>query len=319
MSEGARAGAASAGAAVSSTESIHRFGAGGLVGIVTAPAVPRVGAPVVVLLNAGFVHRIGPFRMTVALARRLAGRGYHVLRFDQSGLGDSELRAGGAAAGADALEARIVEDVREAVDFALAHTGAGRAVVMGLCSGAINAHLSAVADTRIAGAVLVDGYAYPTPRFYLRHYAPRLVDSRKVAGFAARSARAVLADVMRRATPPFGMKPLTSTPTPTPTPAAGGAASGGAVYLQELPPRHRIESELRGLLQRGVRMLCIYSGGAGSYFNYPEQLADCFPSLDLADRVRVEHMPEADHTFALAVDRERLFGVIERWMAWWFG
>ena len=46
---------------------------GGLFGIETLPAQRREGAPTVLLLNAGLLHRVGPNRFNVELARRLAG------------------------------------------------------------------------------------------------------------------------------------------------------------------------------------------------------------------------------------------------------
>ena len=70
-----------------------RFGAyGNLVGIVTPPVggVPPRGA--FVFLNAGVVHRVGPNRIYVTAARRLAARGFLSVRFDLSGLGDSSSR-----------------------------------------------------------------------------------------------------------------------------------------------------------------------------------------------------------------------------------
>lgn len=59
-----------------------------LVGIITHPEID-VGLPTVILLNAGLIHRIGPNRVYVRLARHLAGLGFQVLRFDLSGIGDS--------------------------------------------------------------------------------------------------------------------------------------------------------------------------------------------------------------------------------------
>ncbi len=73
----------------------------GLVGIVTEPAygpaeTEHYGAPTrppaVVLLNTGVTHRVGANRMSTTWSRRLAAAGHFVLRFDQSGIGDSERR-----------------------------------------------------------------------------------------------------------------------------------------------------------------------------------------------------------------------------------
>ena len=66
-----------------------------LLGVLTAPAAPHPGSPAVILLNAGLLHRVGPNRLHVDVARRLAEAGFTSLRFDMSGVGDSELPGDG--------------------------------------------------------------------------------------------------------------------------------------------------------------------------------------------------------------------------------
>src|SRR5208337_1020254 len=67
-----------------------------LVGIVTQPVdYEPEDRPVFVILNTGIIHRVGHHRMYVSLARALARLGYQVLRFDLSGIGDSESREDG--------------------------------------------------------------------------------------------------------------------------------------------------------------------------------------------------------------------------------
>lgn len=66
----------------------------GLRGVVTRPVEGRPRSALV-LLNAGGVRRIGPNRLHVSMARRLAAElGMMVVRLDLSGLGDSPTRAG---------------------------------------------------------------------------------------------------------------------------------------------------------------------------------------------------------------------------------
>src|ERR1700761_3289628 len=62
-----------------------------LVGIMARTAVPGERITVVIL-NTGIAHRVGHHRMFVTLARLLAREGFSVLRFDFSGIGDSEPR-----------------------------------------------------------------------------------------------------------------------------------------------------------------------------------------------------------------------------------
>ena len=74
-----------------------RFGpTHGMSGIVTAPVDADSGSRRALLLsNVGMLSRIGPFRLYVELARVVGDVGWWALRFDESGMGDSEPRASG--------------------------------------------------------------------------------------------------------------------------------------------------------------------------------------------------------------------------------
>ena len=115
------------------SEKVHAFGKHrGLVGVVSQPDSPR-DAPAVLLLNAGLVHRVGPYRMHVDLARRLAAAGYLVLRFEQSAIGASEPRRERLS-----YEDRAVADGPDAMDFLGARCRGDRFIPLGRCSGALN-------------------------------------------------------------------------------------------------------------------------------------------------------------------------------------
>ena len=103
-----------------------------LVGIVNEPGENK-GAetlPAVILVNAGLLNRSGPHRLYVTLARTLAERGFLSLRFDHSGLGDSDTRP-------DHLTyaAGVVSDTRLAMDYLEETYGVESFVLGGLCSG----------------------------------------------------------------------------------------------------------------------------------------------------------------------------------------
>ena len=112
----------------------------GLAAIASRPASPPARA--VLLLNAGAIRRIGPNRLHVVLARRLAATGDLVLRVDLSGLGDSPARRG--APDNAVYGDHAVGDVAAVVAWARAQ-GATRIAVAGLCSGAYHAQKAAVA------------------------------------------------------------------------------------------------------------------------------------------------------------------------------
>lgn len=273
------------------TEVIHPFGAGdGLFGIVTLPPEPLRAAsearPFAVILNSGLVHRVGPFRTGVELARTLAARGVRVLRYDRSGLGDSRPRPD-----ARPLEEQVVADGRAALDSLAARYGARRFVVGGLCAGAMNAHRVAAADARVTAAWLLDGYAYPTRRYYRERLVRQLRTStvRELAEWATARVEKRLRALRGGAPPP---------PPPEPTPAGEPAGNLFAGW----PPREAIRHELEQMLHRGVRFLFMYTGG-WSGFVHPRQFDEMFPQLPHRGQIAVEYAPRADHTYLAQEDR----------------
>ena len=154
-----------------------------LVGILTTPdesgSTKEVG---VICLNAGLLHRVGPFRMNVELANILAKQGYKTLRFDSSSIGDS-------GATSDDLDylLQVTRDIEHAVDLMVSRTGLSRFVVFGLCTGADNAHRAMINDERLAGGIFLDGYSYPTFKFRVKRYLPVLLSSRRLFGVISRA------------------------------------------------------------------------------------------------------------------------------------
>jgi dienelactone hydrolase len=142
-----------------------------LVGVVTEPAPDQrdPGRPACILVNAGLIHRVGPNRLYVNLARRLAGRGMVTLRLDLSGRGDSDVSKD-----ARSFTESAIDEIRAAMDALETSRQCRQFVIGGICSGAINALQVAMADERVAGGIMIDGPAYPTAGYYVRYYARRL-------------------------------------------------------------------------------------------------------------------------------------------------
>lgn len=284
-------------------EQACRFGdGGGLVGIVTQATADKRSPelPAVILLSAGMVHRVGPHRLYVEVARSLAALGFPVLRFDLAGVGDSELPEGKAL-----LEDRTISVVQQAMNFLAANEGAKKFVLMGLCSGATDSHRVAVADARVQGIVALDGYAYRTLRYYwqrlLVHYGRRMLVPAKWKRLAE-----LLGSWLRDR--------MTSASN-----ATGGPAGETRDALQDpnarvFPPKAAVRRELERLILCGVNMLYIYSGGVPDLYNYKAQFRQMFRPLALRDRVQVEYFSKANHTYTLIEDRGRLVAVISDWM-----
>ncbi|MDT8368400.1 MAG: alpha/beta fold hydrolase [Longimicrobiales bacterium] len=277
------------------------FGSGkGLVGILhrTAPDAPR-GIPILIL-NAGIIHRVGPNRLHVELARALAARGHPVLRFDLSGVGDS------APPRSSDLRASVMADVSEAVDEVVRWTGAERCVVAGLCAGADNAFAAALRDPRIGGVVCVDGTTFRTRRFHLRRFLDRVSNRRSwVAFFQGKSAVWKLFFRLPSRILPRRIRPR----------EASTGSRRPAFYGMSAATREETAAGLDLLLSRGVRLLYVFTGGIRARYNHATQFVDALPEVTLGKGFQLEYLPEADHTFHEREQRRRLTGFLLEWLA----
>ncbi len=269
---------------------VFPVGSEALIGVFTkAEASSDSIQPAVVFLNAGLLHRIGPHRLYVRMAREMANKGFSSLRFDLSGIGDSPSRTDGLP-----LRAAALHDVQDALDFLAQTRELSSFILIGLCSGADLALRVALADNRVVGAVLIDGLPYRTPRSYLYDQM-------------SRAWRVIACGAWRKFFtldgPPWrSLSGLFKRPLETST-ALGG---------RDIPPKSEAESGLRDLAKRGVNFLIIYTEGRG--YNYPRQFVDLFPSVP-TDSVHVEYLEGAEHTFELLANQDRLVRAVNDWTA----
>ena len=110
---------------------------------------PGARRSVVIVVAGGPQYRVGAHRQFVSLARRLAVRGYPVLRFDLRGMGDS----GGSHLGYQHSE----PDIRAAIDTLIAEQPqVDEVVLFGECESASGILFYAYQDSRVKGIALVN-------------------------------------------------------------------------------------------------------------------------------------------------------------------
>jgi hypothetical protein len=228
----------------------------------------------VLLLNAGLIHRTGPFRLHVHLARTLAAQGMDVLRFDMPRIGDADA---GSLAGSEAV-------VTDALDALQSATGCTGFIVGGLCSAADRAWLCASRDNRVTGVLLIDGMAVRNAWFRVGQF-----------GLMLRRGPAAWAGMITRAL------------------RARAAHAPRMADFREWPGAEEFRDQTARMLQRGVRILALYTGGVAYYMLHPRQLDATFgvarkhPGLELVFR------PELDHMLFDPADRERMIERIRNW------
>jgi pimeloyl-ACP methyl ester carboxylesterase len=275
-------------------ERVATFGANGAIaGVITEPDLPGGACrPAVLLFNVGLNHHVGPHRFNVDLARHLAEYDFVSLRFDLSGLGDSEPRQD-----ARSDEERAVLDVETAMDFLVQQRGIETFVLIGLCSGVDPAHAVAISDARVKGAVFIDGYAYKTRGYYLRLALDRVLRVFGMSNYERWFRRVLL---------PLFEDQHAST------------AESAPIFDRTFPPLAQFKSELNMMLGRGVRALFLYTRQA-YFFNYRGQFAEMIGVSELPSGVEVEHQLGADHIFTSCVERTRAISLMTDWIHTSFG
>ena len=264
----------------------------GLVGILTlATGEPAPGAPHVVLLSTGILHRVGTNRAWVSLARALAEAGVPSLRFDYSGIGDSERPHD-----AGSMRASVERDIAAAIEYLGKTRGAERVVLVGLCYGAFDAFLAAVKERRVVGVVMMD---MPGPFHTWRHTAHHL-----------------LARVLRPASWRNPWQKLRYYVGPvSPADAVEPDNDEGYVFGGRNPAaRERMRDEFAQLLERQVKLYVMFTAGIETNYNHRSQFRTIFPTAARHPALSYEYLPDFDHDLSHRADRTRLVDGIVRWM-----
>ena len=252
-----------------------------LVGVLESGEGGPQSESVVVIPNAGFVSQAGPFRLHVHLSRQLASQGLPCLRFDLSGLGDSALPTTREATGA-----RKLADIDDAIDFALAQTGASRIIIVGLCSGATDAHESALKSRhQIAAIGLLDPVAYPNRLYHTIEWARKLTSPRRIGRLIRRK--------------------LAATGT-------GQDVAPSAPRIHKPRPAEQFVAELEAITAKGTECLFVYTGGR--QYNHKNQLFSILTPRTDRNRIATLFYPQCDHTFILDSHRRMVCEAVGDWV-----
>lgn len=270
-----------------------------MIGVLARPAhaESRRCATAVVLLGAGLVHHVGPNRLMVRLARRLASRGIASLRFDHRGIGDSAPRVDG-----QSFEAGAVREAREAMDHLQASEGMETFVVLGICSGAETALRVALEDPRVVGVGMINGggqgagsawdtyeYARNQVRHYMRHAVFSLDSWRRALTGRIEYRRLVAALVLRVRN---GLSP------PEQVASAARETAG----------------DVEGLAARGVRLLWVHSERDFSRDYFETMFGKDARRLTASGTVRTEVIPYIDHTLTARHGQEKFLDIVVSWL-----
>ena len=264
-----------------------------LVGTICLPIGAKTSSASVgvILFNAGFIHRIGPHRLNVRLARRLASHGIPTIRFDLAGVGDSAR-----AASRRTFETQAVVDLQAAMDVLGTASRTKRFSLFGFCSGAYHGYAASLIDERIVGLFIYDAYRYATVKSSLNRYQMRIRQHgllRAVGGWAWRTISAIWTRIRGR---------------------GDDARTADVGFITKGTSKAELASGLRKLADRGVKIAFVFSGGAYDIYNYRNQFFDAFNRFGTMEFVSVEFLPELDHVATSIAGQTELMNCFEVWI-----
>ncbi len=267
-----------------------------LVGIVTKPGAQEAGEaralrPGVLVVVGGPQYRVGSHRQFVLLARALAARGYVVMRFDCTGMGDST--------GAERPFTDRASDIAAAIDAFVARVPSLRSVaIWGLCDAASAALMYAADDPRVTQLVLLNPWVRSDAglaRTHLKHYYTSRLTDRVFWGNLLRGRVGVL-----RAIRDF---------------AATLVAARGRVAAPDAPADFQTRMA-RGWKRFSGDILLVCSGDDLTAREFLDHAAGdaAWTGLFAEARVARCELPDADHTFSRAEWRDRVARMTADWL-----
>lgn len=251
-----------------------------LFGMLHRPNARRPRA-VVVVVDSHLEYRLGPHRFYVRAARHWAERGFAVLRFDHPGNGESP--------GDEQyphIDSFPIRPTVDAVDVARERTGAGDAVLAGLCKGARNALYAAAAVPDVRHLLAFGMPLTDVARTAFTDYLSRALDPRAWLRLLRGQS-----DLIRRILP-----------------AALGIG------------RNRIFAEpvyrsLSTLISRDARILFLFGRGDIFLPDFEEHFELFRARLTgMAERCEVELLADANHTFSRVSWQDAAIAASTAWL-----
>lgn len=261
--------------------------------IVSAPPADGAARDMgVVILNSGTIHNVGPFGLSVELARGLTEAGFPVLRLDQTGKGESFT------ARRESNEMKtLARDLQLAVSALKEQFGVSKIGIVGLCSGADHGLLIADSVPEAGALVMLDGWAPRDLRYYAARYLPKL---KSPAGVV----RALLRRVRRRAR------------------ALSGDQQDAAVLrdIVDMPGRQwdqdAMRTHMRDLCARQIPLLAVYTGDTDDYYAYEGQLLNYLSRARLNSKSVTEVFKrDCKHLYPLIFQRRKMVRDITDWLS----
>ena len=282
---------------------------GTLAGVMTEPVeadeiMNRTG---IILLNSGLVHRVGPNRIYVKIARELASMGFATLRFDFSGIGDSKSRYD-----TTPFEKSSLIETQEAMSYLRKEKAIDNFILVGNCSGAVASFNTALIDQRVKGIILINpsGRLYCsgdiTPSSRLRALARHYLRIFFLSSFKSKNWLKFFSGEGDYSRLKYVVRDLTFSNI---IGTSRHQSKKDSIFV----------SELQALIKRGVRLLIIHCEGDFSLDFLNMLNHDNMHGLKSPGKIGINIIKGSNHTFTMLWSHQKLLEELRHWFTEHFG
>jgi len=269
-----------------------------LVGVVTEPrsVASSTKLPAIIILNAGLLHRVGPNRLHVKIARKMADAGFTTLRFDFSGNGDSTVRNDNIPFGQSAID-----EIQDAINYLSFTKRIEKFILVGICSGADVAIKATCCNNHVVGTVGING-------FYLGGDISREMKVHVVSSIQNRYYQKHLFNYKSWWRLVTGKSDLS------------GIISFLATRMKDLlskrrqpsPPTHYSKTA-KFLPRSNANIFLVYSEGSAALDTFQLAHKNSINTLTSSGKLSIKVIKHSDHVFTLLESQNILMDLISKW------
>ena len=273
-------------------EKVFDFGENNsLSGVATLPGERgKRSKTAVILLNSGLIHRVGPSRLYVKLARLAAEMGFLAFRLDFSGIGDSEVRTDNLP-----FAKSSVAETQTAMDFLNQKLGVTSFILTGICAGGDVAFETAKCDPRVRAILPIDFFNIPSKGYHLQRYKQRML--RMESWKRLLSGKSDLWSRVKKSSEPETLLQEQVEQT--------------VEIFENFLDENSIGSDTNVLLRNDVSCCFLYSSESAGFYNFQNMFK---AQIDESPNFRMICIEESDHGFTLARSQTRLLAAIGEWL-----
>ena len=267
-------------------------------------AADSAARKVILLLNAGAVHHIGPNRLYVRFARQCAAQGATVVRMDLSGIGDTPPRAD--------TPANIVyapylhDDIALAIASLAARFDTHDIHCVGMCSGAYYALKAAMRGQPLRSVTIINPLTYALEEPALEDQPQHRVSSeasryRRVALRLSSWRKLLRGEVQVRAA--LGILANRAL-------HLGDSAYRNARRTLGIPVRDDLGAQIRAVAAQDIRLRFIFSASDPGHAMLQEQAGGEVRQLQRRRLLTIDMIDGADHTFTSRCSQQALLQLL---------